>query len=92
MNTLVPLAAFRSWLDRQSDACAGPVTRRLVKRETLSHILPAGQSLQCVRGVLWITSNADRRDVLLRESERFSAGSKARLLIEALEDSVVKIP
>ena len=91
MNTLVPLAAFRSWIGRETDARFGSVTSPLAKRETVRRVLNAGQALQCARGVLWITSDLDRSDLVLREGERFTAGSKARLLIEALEDSVVKI-
>ena len=91
MNALVPLAAFRSWLDRRNPAVALPVARHLVKRETVRRVLDAGQALRCVRGVLWVTSDEDRKDLLLRAGERFSPRSKAHLLIEALEDSVVKI-
>jgi hypothetical protein len=91
MNAFPPISTFLSWICRRTEARIEPVTSPLAKRETVRGILVAGQALQCVRGVLWITSDADRRDVLLRAGERFAFGSKARLVIEALEDSVVKI-
>jgi len=91
MNVFPPLSTFRGWIRRQTEVRIGPTTSPLAKREMVRRTLEAGQALQCAGGVLWITSDADRRDVLLREGERFAFGSKAILLIEALEDSVVAI-
>jgi hypothetical protein len=87
MIALPLISGFRTRLDRPSGRCAERSATRLAKRQTLGRVLAAGQSVQCLRGRLWLTAEA--RDIVLREGERFTATTPTRLLIEALEDSVV---
>ncbi|HEY8991725.1 MAG TPA: DUF2917 domain-containing protein [Luteolibacter sp.] len=87
MIALPLIPGFRTKLDRPSGRCAERAAAALAKRQTLGRVLAAGQSVHCLRGRLWLTAEA--RDIVLREGERFTAGARTRLLIEALEDSVV---
>jgi len=86
MIALPLIPGFRTRFDRHSGTCAEWTAIALAKRQTLGRVLAAGQSVQCLRGRLWLTAGA--RDIVLREGERFTAGTRTHLLIEALEDSV----
>lgn len=48
----------------------------------------AGQRVECLAGVLWITQDGDLRDVILETGEAFAFDRRGNALISALADSL----
>ncbi|MGC4015308.1 MAG: DUF2917 domain-containing protein [Luteolibacter sp.] len=90
MNALIPLADFWRWIANRSCTQAGAFPLRLARRTAIRRTLAEGASLQCVRGSVWITSDEDRGDIVLRAGEIFSVPRRASFVIEALEDAVLQ--
>ena len=55
--------------------------------------VPQDQPLRlgCDAGELWITQDNDVRDVVLRPGEQFATDPARRVLVSALEDSVLEV-
>jgi hypothetical protein len=47
--------------------------------------------LACAAGELWITQDGDLRDIVLRAGEDFTTLPGRRVLVSALEDSVLEV-
>ncbi|MFD0895936.1 DUF2917 domain-containing protein [Luteolibacter ambystomatis] len=90
MNALIPLADFWRWIGNRSCTRAEAIPVRLANRTTTSRSLNPGQSLQCVRGLVWLTSDRRKEDIVLRAGEAYVPSRQERVVIEALEDAVVQ--
>ncbi|MEO6362675.1 MAG: DUF2917 domain-containing protein [Caldimonas sp.] len=62
-------------------------TRSLLK-ETVRrvHVSP-GRRVECVSGILWVTQDGDRRDVVLEAGEGFDFDRSGDALLSALADA-----
>lgn len=90
MNSILPFTGLRKWL---GGIRSHPGTRPLVslgKRAATRRTLRKGESLVCVRGVVWLTTDRHGRDLILQEGERYTPQSRDRIVIEALEDSALR--
>ena len=47
--------------------------------------------LACGAGELWVTQDGDLRDIVLQPGERFTPDRGRRVLVSALEDSVLEV-
>lgn len=63
----------------------------LAKGSTLALENPHQQSVECLRGCLWITQDGDTRDIILDAGQNYVAKHNARMLIYALETVSVRI-
>jgi len=50
-----------------------------------------GQSIRCVKGTLWITQARDLKDYVLTNGETFQVNSRDSILVEAMQDSRLRI-
>lgn len=50
--------------------------------------LNTGESVRCERGVLWLTQSGDATDYLLRAGQSFTATRRARVVVQAMEESL----
>ena len=50
----------------------------------------ANSSIICEKGVLWITQEADAKDYILKEGERFSTCCKGKTAITGYRDATVR--
>ncbi|MGI9025892.1 MAG: DUF2917 domain-containing protein [Burkholderiaceae bacterium] len=57
----------------------------------LSVAKPLGTVVECLQGCVWITIDADRRDVVLAAGQTFTADRDDRALIQALASSRVRL-
>lgn len=48
---------------------------------------PIGRRVECVSGVLWVTQDGDRRDIILEPGDAFDFDRADGVLISALQDS-----
>lgn len=48
-------------------------------------------TIQCEKGILWITQTGDLRDHILYPGDRFTSRKRGRLLIEAMRESAAHI-
>lgn len=48
---------------------------------------PVGRRVECLSGVLWVTQDGDRRDIILEAGDAFDFDRPAGVLISALQDS-----
>ena len=48
---------------------------------------PIGRRVECVSGVLWVTQDGDRRDIVLEAGEAFDFDRAEGVLISALQES-----
>jgi hypothetical protein len=48
---------------------------------------PLGRRVECVSGVLWVTQDGDRRDIILEPGDAFDFDRAEGVLISALQDS-----
>ncbi|HEX2540077.1 MAG TPA: DUF2917 domain-containing protein [Caldimonas sp.] len=48
---------------------------------------PLGRRVECVSGVLWVTQDGDRRDIILEPGDAFDFDRSEGVLISALQDS-----
>ncbi|MDB6079258.1 MAG: hypothetical protein JWO82_3005 [Akkermansiaceae bacterium] len=90
MNASIPFASLRKLLVRHEMAAIMPALKPLAKRALARRTLQPGASLRCVAGRSWVTTSPGGEDIVLRAGERYQAGRRTVLLIEALEDSVIQ--
>jgi hypothetical protein len=89
MQTILPALALTRWLHPQS--------RRVHQRHELAHrkvltaTFPECGRIFCTQGSLWITRDGDKTDILLDDGDSLACPRHARVVIEALEASVVEI-
>ncbi|BCU77893.1 DUF2917 domain-containing protein [Luteolibacter sp. LG18] len=88
MNAIIPFASF--WNSLAGRPCAGTVAKveHLGKRSLARRTLRAGGMVECLRGRIWLT--AGHQDIVLREGECYTSPRQVRVVVEALEDSVVR--
>lgn len=67
-----------------------PKYERLGRRNILSVPASDDRRIRCVEGVVWITGIETRGDVILRPGRNLLSG-RERIVIEALEDSIIEI-
>lgn len=48
---------------------------------------PIGRRVECLSGVLWVTQDGDRRDIILEAGDAFDFDRAEGVLISALRDS-----
>jgi hypothetical protein len=48
---------------------------------------PLGRRIECLSGVIWVTQDGDRRDIILEEGDGFDFDRREGVLISALKDS-----
>jgi len=48
---------------------------------------PVGRRVECLSGVLWVTQDGDRRDIILEAGDAFDFDRAKGVLISALQDS-----
>ena len=48
---------------------------------------PSGRRVECLSGVIWITQDGDRRDIVLEAGEAFDFDRNGDALLSALADS-----
>lgn len=89
MNVLLPLGNLWKGISRPTETCHAQSLTKLGKRTVISRTLLPGETLQCIRGQLWITASHHPGDIILREGEQYLAPRRTRLLIEALDDSTL---
>lgn len=70
---------------RSAPASAPP--RSLAKGATPAVRRPAGVTVECRQGCLWLTHDGDARDIVLNAGERYVSTLGQRLLVHALEDA-----
>ena len=69
----------------------GPISARLVAGQDLRLQDAAGWTVACSRGSVWLTQEADTRDVFLEGGERFTLDRPGLALVLAREESIVAI-
>lgn len=91
MNPLIPITDLWKWIIGRpcASACVAVTRLRLEKRGLESRMLHPGEKLRCVKGTLWLTVEREGRDVILPAGAVYTGDRRTRVLIEALEDSVV---
>lgn len=52
---------------------------------------PARVEVECVQGCLWLTHDGDCRDLVLHPGQRYLADRGTRLLVSALEPSLMRL-
>ena len=52
---------------------------------------PAGKTVTCVRGSLWITQDGDPKDVVISAGDRYTLVRAGRMLVSGLEASSVML-
>lgn len=52
---------------------------------------PAGKTVTCVRGSLWITQDGDMKDVVISAGDSYTLERPARMLVSGLEASSVML-
>jgi hypothetical protein len=92
MNTTQTLPFFER-LHRRAHARLPPRTNTvsMKKNELLSIARPLGARIDCIHGWIWITQDGDARDTLLVAGEHHVVDGRTRLIVQALEDGVVRI-
>lgn len=70
---------------------AAPTTDALSQGATLVIARPAGVAVHCRRGSLWLTHDGDCRDIVLLAGESYVGDSGRRLLVHALEESMLRV-
>jgi hypothetical protein len=82
------LGGVGNFLSLQAFACPGDQPRKIFLRpgKILSVQSRAGNPLEilCCQGVLWITQEGNREDIVLKESQRVALRGKGRVVIQAL--------
>jgi hypothetical protein len=48
---------------------------------------PKGRRVECLGGVLWVTQDGDRRDIILEAGDAFDFDRAQGVLISALQDA-----
>ncbi len=48
---------------------------------------PLGRRIECLSGVIWVTQDGDRRDIVLEAGEAFEFDRTRGVLVSALKDS-----
>ena len=61
--------------------------RALVKGAIRRVHTPHGRRVECLSGVLWVTQDGDRRDVVLEPGESFDFDREGDALLSAFADS-----
>lgn len=91
MQMIFPATLFARWFD--GNRCQTNTVRRhtLERRETLASSFRIAGRIHCVTGLLWITRDMDREDILLRGGESFTCHRHDRVVIEALENAVLEM-
>ena len=67
-----------------------PLHEKLGRRKVLSVPSCDEMSIRCVEGTVWITGIEGRGDLILRKGRNILGGHQ-RVVIEALEDSVIEL-
>jgi hypothetical protein len=67
-----------------------PLHEKLGRRKVLSVPSCDEMSIRCVEGTVWITGIGEGGDVILRKGRNI-LGGRRRVVIEALEDSVIEL-
>ncbi|MEO8922401.1 MAG: DUF2917 domain-containing protein [Caldimonas sp.] len=85
--------ALRSvWSARRDARGADCATMHdLASNQILSIAKPLGTFVECLQGCVWITIDADRRDIVLAAGQTFTADRDDRSLIQALAFSRVRL-
>ncbi len=52
---------------------------------------PRGHVVECVRGLVWITHDCEPHDIILSPGQRHVAVTNARMIVQGLEESDVRI-
>lgn len=60
---------------------------RIGKGRIRSVARPIGRRVECLSGVLWVTQDGDRRDIILEAGDAFDFDRAEGVLISALQDS-----
>lgn len=63
----------------------------LPKGSLLSVIRPQARTVECTQGLIWITHDNEPHDIFLSAGQRYCPTSKARMLVQALEKSDLRI-
>jgi Protein of unknown function (DUF2917) len=63
----------------------------LRKGALISIARPRAFSVECVRGLIWITHDNEPHDILLSAGQRHVATSNARMIVQGLERSALRI-
>lgn len=82
---------LRGLLSRGFAGDADPVSLKLGAGQELRLHDAAGWTVACRSGSLWITQEADTRDVFLRDGERFTADRDGLTLVLARKDALLAI-
>lgn len=99
MNLALPPFAFFPTArlpstSRQRALWVEPNTQRLQtidKGAIFAVLQPAGKTLTCVRGSLWITHDGDVKDVVISKGDSYTVVRPDRMLVSGLEASSVTL-
>jgi hypothetical protein len=70
---------------------AGGASRLLARGAILQVPRPAGCRIECLAGSLWVTQDNDPRDIMLEPGEECELSGRARVLVQALEPSRLRL-
>ena len=95
---LNPFAAFPTarlpGMSRQRASWVVPTlhpVQTIDKGAILVVLKPAGQTVNCVRGSLWITQDGDLKDVVISAGDSYTLERPGRMLVSGLEASSVML-
>lgn len=94
MQTILPATPVTKWLTGcRSKTRVLPCRQsyELPSRRALTISLSASTVLRCVRGRLWITRDGSREDIILTAGEFHEIHGENRVVVEALEASLLEI-
>ena len=69
-----------------------PKPMQTIDKEAILVVLqPAGKTVTCVRGSLWITQDGDLKDVVISAGDSYTLVRPGRMLVSGLEASSVTL-
>lgn len=96
--TLTPFAFFPTTrlpgTSRQRDSWVVPTNQpvQTIDKGTIFVVSqPAGKTLTCVSGSVWITHDGDLKDVVISEGDSYTVVRPSRMLVSGLEASSVTL-
>ena len=94
MQTVAQLPLSARWFARfrvTGKTRSGFIRRGLPIGRILRRPLAVGARIECVSGVVWVTLESVREDIVLSQGDSITVGRGGVAVVESLENAVVEI-